>query len=359
MCIYEPKNLKKPNAFQRLCNKNPSENGYIEIHNLFAEYQTTVTSITASQIEGISQKYKFRIAKKFKTERLALFASYVDHCLLKKELKESDMESLNHIQTILQLNRGDTDALVAQKCIAIFEAEATKLLSLGVFPPEAGSYLDELFAGLRLSQTVAQNSFATIAQEAIGTYLKPILERERISPEEEVAFYTFAKSVGGVVGNDLKCTLDMYSKYWKIEHGDLPTLVPDINLQKSEHLYFTAAIDWMEYRKVSKGVNYAGPTARIKIAKGVYYRIGSLKTQSVSDDILKVIDSGQLYLTNKRLIFVGNRGNKTIGIHKILTINPYSNGVDIQKDSGKSPFLQFSDDVYMFSLILMRLMNDT
>jgi len=55
---------------------------------------------------------------------------------------------------------------------------------------------------------------------------------------------------------------------------------------------------------------------------------------------------------------MGEKGNKTIPIHKILSFTPYSDGVYIQKDSGKSPFLKFSDDTELFAMILSRLMNE-
>jgi len=69
------------------------------------------------------------------------------------------------------------------------------------------------------------------------------------------------------------------------------------------------------------------------------------------------IDGGKIYLTNKRLIFMGKKGNKTIAINKSLDIEPFKNGVFIQKESGKGPFLEFSDNVDIFSMILVRLMN--
>ena len=55
---------------------------------------------------------------------------------------------------------------------------------------------------------------------------------------------------------------------------------------------------------------------------------------------------------------MGEKGNKTIRINTILDITPYSNGVDIQKDAGKSPFLDFKDNIDVFSMILVRLMAE-
>lgn len=55
---------------------------------------------------------------------------------------------------------------------------------------------------------------------------------------------------------------------------------------------------------------------------------------------------------------MGTKGNKIIAINKILDIEPFRNGIDIQKESGKSPFLEFSNNVDIFSMILIRLMNE-
>ena len=55
---------------------------------------------------------------------------------------------------------------------------------------------------------------------------------------------------------------------------------------------------------------------------------------------------------------MGKKGNKTIAINKSLDIEPFKNGVFIQKESGKGPFLEFSDNVDIFSMILVRLTNE-
>ena len=70
------------------------------------------------------------------------------------------------------------------------------------------------------------------------------------------------------------------------------------------------------------------------------------------------IDSGTAYLTNKRVIFMGEKGNKTIRLPKILDYEIYSNGVTIQKDAGKSPFLEFSDHPEHFGVLLGRMISE-
>jgi hypothetical protein len=55
---------------------------------------------------------------------------------------------------------------------------------------------------------------------------------------------------------------------------------------------------------------------------------------------------------------MGDKSNKTIRLNRILDIMSYSNGVDIKKDSGRSPFLEFDENVDIFSMILVRLMKE-
>ena len=132
----------------------------------------------------------------------------------------------------------------------------------------------------------------------------------------------------------------------------------NINLQRNETCYFRAETGWHEYRRVTRRIRYGGPTVRLRIAKGVYWRMGDLGVQTGSDDVLTRVDSGSLFLTNKRLIFMGSRKNTTIRLSKILDFTPYKNGVEIQKSSGKSPFLEFEQGVDVFCMMLGRVLGD-
>ena len=71
----------------------------------------------------------------------------------------------------------------------------------------------------------------------------------------------------------------------------------------------------------------------------------------------KLIDSGEVFFTNKRIIFMGSHGNKNIPLTKILDITPFSNGIEIGKDTGKKPFFECSDSEEM-GIMLARLLKD-
>ncbi len=357
MEIYTCKEMKKPNLLQRLRKKEPPMNGYIAINNLFAQYQSSITEISAEAVEAIAQEYNFSLAKRFEDERLDLFTRYLEFTLERGAISNKRLKELHHIRDILKLDFSKTDSIQEEKARALFEKRASKILAPFIWDHKVSNKLETLAEDLRLSDQSVKGALSEVVIPLLQNYLEPIFKEERFSREEREKLENFLRGGGAKIPKDQEEQLQLFTQYWEIEQGVLPVIEPDINLQKSETLHYTTTIEWMEYRKVTKRINYGGPTVRIKLAKGFYYRAGSLQAQSVSEDVLKVIDSGQIYLTNKRLIFVGARGNKNIRLDKILTINPYTNGVAIQKDSGKSPFFAFEDGVYKFSLILVKLLQ--
>jgi hypothetical protein len=360
MEIYKSQELKKPSLIQKLFGKVPTENGLIEINNLFASNQTDIEKISLDNIIEIAEKYKINLKKKFKAQRLELFAKYLHHCLIDSKLEDSEIISLKHVKDILLLNEKETQELLKNETEKLYSKHVKEAVSDGRLDDFEKENLEKHKTDLLISEEIADKIYETNAKQILQNFIDGAISDERLSPEEEVEINEIAKSLSIDLKVDEKSkeVLDRYKLYWQIENGDLPTIVSDINIQKSENLYFRTSVKWLEQRRVTKRINYGGPTARIKIAKGVYYRMGSVGVQSVSEDVWQTIDSGQLYLTNKRLIFMGGKGNKTIQLNKILDIKPFKNGVDIQKETGKSPFLEFNHNVDIFSMILVRLMDE-
>lgn len=116
---------------------------------------------------------------------------------------------------------------------------------------------------------------------------------------------------------------------------DMPTFEVSVQLQKNETCYFIAEVAWKEMRKSTTSRRYEGVGINIKIAKGVYYRVGNIKTVPNTSTELTTLDTGILYFTDKRLIFAGNKGNKVMPLNKIFDLTLYSDAITVQKDTGK------------------------
>lgn len=95
-------------------------------------------------------------------------------------------------------------------------------------------------------------------------------------------------------------------------------------------------ITLMEPRAVRTSTGGYGGTS-IRIAKGVTIHTGGTRGRSVSHDEIKVIDNGELIITNKRIIFLGSNRTTNIDINKIVSIEEYSDGIKIQRSNKQKP----------------------
>ncbi|RIV31532.1 hypothetical protein D2V08_13885 [Flagellimonas lutimaris] len=361
MSIFTTKESKKPSFFDKILNRTPKENAIIEINNLFVENEDDLTKVNLEHIREIADRYKIKLNKKFKALRFELFRKYVHHCLEDQVIDQDEVNTIQHLKKLLHLTEADIKHVLDFETKKIFDREVRIAVSDGKLTQDEKDKLEMLKKNLLLNDQTAKDILNSNSNKILRDFIDNAISDERLSDEEFEKMNEISQSLGIEPNLDAKTkeNLQRYRLYWTIENGELPIYTnPPINIQKSENLYFMGRVNWQEQRRVTKRINYGGPTARIKIAKGVYYRMGSIAAKSVSEDVWKVIDSGNLYLTNKRIIFMGSKGNKTIRLNKVLDITPYKNGVDIQKDTGKSPFLEFSTNVDIFSMMLVRLMDE-
>lgn len=101
-----------------------------------------------------------------------------------------------------------------------------------------------------------------------------------------------------------------------------------IILKKNEEPYlWLPNIQLHEDRMIRKRVGGA-----VRVMKGVY--VGTSRSESHPQR--RHIDTGELTLTNKRLVFVGNSKSVNIDLRKILSIDPYSDGISLSRSNKKN-----------------------
>ncbi len=81
--------------------------------------------------------------------------------------------------------------------------------------------------------------------------------------------------------------------------------------------------------RVSSG-GYGGPSFRV--AKGVYFRVGAFGSKSESREEIRVIDKGMFTLTNKRIVFTGQKRTLSVNLDKIISIDSYSDGIALRRE---------------------------
>lgn len=141
------------------------------------------------------------------------------------------------------------------------------------------------------------------------------------------------------ISEETAAELDKMMRFWQIENGELDQIDIPIFLPQQEICYFTAPCQWMEMRTTSQSVSYAGLTSSFILSKGLRFRMGAFSPRRITADFLTEIDKGTIYLTNHRLLFMGDRKNSSVYLPNILSFVPYLNAIEICKDAGKSPVL--------------------
>ena len=97
----------------------------------------------------------------------------------------------------------------------------------------------------------------------------------------------------------------------------------------------------------SKGVS-------VRVAKGVYFRAGASKGRSV--EITETINHGEgvMAVTNRHIYYLGDTGKSMRIRHdKVITIEPFEDGVEVQRDAASAKPQKFvtGDGWFTYNLL--------
>lgn len=116
----------------------------------------------------------------------------------------------------------------------------------------------------------------------------------------------------------------------QIMQGQLPLLQPrNLMLKKGEVCHY---VDRAIYEKrtitkkrIQKGRGYSMPG----FSKGTRINIGGGSSEYVDDERFETI-KGMLYITDKRIIFVGGNNGFDKKVDDLVAVMPYTNGIELQ-----------------------------
>lgn len=355
MAAYETQNLVKQSFFQKIFKIIPKRNFIIELQNLLAQNEDNLLAISPQDVESLKAKYKIK-KDSFTLDKEVLLDKYISVCLWDSRLSDNEKKQLSHLCRLLELNEGYLLRRIREEGELIYRNKVQYVISDDKITDSEREELRTLRNEFNLSDSDGREIYSAESKKKIQAYVDALVAKRRMSPDEE---RTLDDMISGL-NVDVRFADDGLKKlrrFWNIENADLPVIDSPVNLQKTESLYYSAKIAWYEERTRTTSVSYAGLSTRFRIAKGLSLRVGNIAPSRNTEEYMKRIDSGNVYFTNKRIIFVGENANKTIPLSKILFITPFSNGVEIGKDTGKKPFFRCSDPELM-SLYLARLLKD-
>jgi hypothetical protein len=131
----------------------------------------------------------------------------------------------------------------------------------------------------------------------------------------------------------------------------IPIIKSSIFLKEGESAFLEENTDLQETRAVrtfrggSRGVGF-------RVAKGISVRAGGFSGTSESNQEWTALDTGNLIITNQRLIFNGSKENRSFPIEKILSVETFIESIRISIN-GRAKSLSFPvQNPYIWSTVI-------
>lgn len=316
---------------QKLFNQLPTENAIIEFNNLLASHR--IQNITSDQVKNIELKYSIVLNTEFNLNMQEFFAVYWNQYLRHEDSNSDSENELNHFIQILNLNTTTTSFLQRKLGEVWYQEVITTSLTSRRFYPDDLLKLERLRQKARLPGPIAEQILNDAKLVVVESYVTTLNSKNQCSPTEEaeldammVNFCVPAETI-----KQIKEKLQKSKYYWELEHLPLKSISVKATLQRNETCFLQMnMVKWYETRSAGHGTKQ-----------------------------FELINEGSLYLTNKRLLFEGNKKTSIITFDRIKNISLQTNGITIHKDKGKEPVLAFKSDSYLFDLVLKRLLKES
>jgi len=310
---------------------------------------------------SICEKYKIEDWKKeFNEELRNCFVLAIGFFLSDSEISSSEVDELEHLAALLCITNEEKEKIYTSSGLKVFDELYAKFIEDELLSDEEKAIL----AKLKEAFALKSETLSTLVEKRITDFanklIKEMIEDKRIAPGELEEFFSKCSKLGVNYSfqEESQKILDDYKENWNLENAPLVPIEVGINLKKGEVCYYKKNVTWHELRTVTHGFSYGGPAMNFKIVKGISFRAGRMAVQRITTDEMKELDMGVLYVTNQRLIFDGQVRNNTLTYKSILAIQPYEDGIKVEKERGKSPVFQMLVPDEKLTIILGRIFSE-
>lgn len=170
----------------------------------------------------------------------------------------------------------------------------------------------------------------------VAPLLREIRRTRRFSKEQERRISELCERLR--FNPEFDSDLMICRRLWEIESGgtfDPEPIAAPIRLSRNEVCYHAAESVWaqMKVRKQHRG--YVGGSIGFRVAKGVTLRLG--RAVPVYDESEELVDlsAGTLYVTNKKLVFAGEKKSTNITFGRLISHDLFQDAIQLNKSSGK------------------------
>jgi hypothetical protein len=252
--------------------------------------------------------------------------------------KDCDAKYRTACEEVVALAR---EAVVSSGDLPAMEAKAREIAS--------GSFVQEdtipgllLNAWERAVQGVLEDSVLSVEEEAALERAASHFGWKQDDLDKNGAYTNLVK--GGIIRDVLEGKVPTRCRV----EGPLP-----FNFQKDEQLIWP--FPEVKYYEVRSRRSFVGgyQGVSLRIARGVYYRVGGFRGSPVETAEAVHADTGLLGVTQKHLYFAGPTKSFRIRYDKIVSFTPYSDGIGLQRDAASAKPQSFvtGDGWFIYNLV--------
>jgi hypothetical protein len=175
----------------------------------------------------------------------------------------------------------------------------------------------------------------------------------RISADQEAQLNSIAERLG--VEPPLDDNYRIYRELWAAENGEQVYLAPieaPLLLRPDEQCCFFEPAVWGQI--TPKGYSVFSKTFPMM---GASYTIGTAIPHHKALDEIRAMATGFLCITNKRLFFDAGALSTTIPFKRLLNVECYSNGIEINKSGEPNDFFQMTPLASQYAYVAIQETN--
>lgn len=206
-------------------------------------------------------------------------------------------------------------------------------------------------------QKLKSSAFVQVVQKAIAD--------KRITDQEKESVFTIAQQLDVLPEwfEWARQQIQYYSLFYYIESGGtLPVGTPqNLILQKGESCHLCIPAFLLEERVISRQYSGGSQGISIPIVKGIRYSVGKQRGSMQSIRGIVPVSEGYFIITNKRLVFSGDKKSTSTVFNKLIDLQLFNDGLKYTSTSRQKPFIvKFTriEESEICGLIISRLLND-
>lgn len=255
----------------------------------------------------------------------------------------------------------DKKAIADQKKqnLIAFNDGVNKLLANNELTPQLSEEVQKLTSKLDISvEAIRPNSL-----RFYETAFAKVRSKESLTEQEEVL--KSLQSCLGIQDNQISPYLVQLSSLkmlTSIKQGILPhVIISNLVMTKDEITYLSQPAKLVEEKVIRRRYTGGSGGASVRIAKGLWIRSGSSKGQSFNEIGPVITSNGSIIITNKRIVYMGDKKSFSTELHKVLTTELHPEGFQYQENAKSKPktfVFAENSDYKVFEAVLSYAINN-